>query len=126
MFKLIIFGTSTFRDYDLLEVKADYFLSNKDNVEIISGGQRSITKKTGYMYGADFFGELYAAYRGYPIRVFEADWEAYGKPAGPIRNEQMGAYGDAGLGFWNGFSIGTANMISILERLKKPCRVVRY
>jgi len=126
MFKLIIFGTSTFRNYDLLEERTTYFLSRYSNIEIISGGQCSIVKRTGEMYGADFFGELYAAYHDYPVHVFEADWDAYGKSAGPIRNEEMGAYGDAGLGFWNGFSKGTANMISILERLKKPCRMVRY
>lgn len=39
--------------------------------------------------GADRGAALWAEYRGIPIRCFPADWERYGKSAGPMRNEDM-------------------------------------
>ena len=54
-------------------------------IEIISGGAN----------GADRFGEFYAGDSGVPLKVFPAEWDKYGKAAGPIRNAQMAQYADA-------------------------------
>ena len=45
-----------------------------------------------------------------PIKVFEADWIKYGKPAGPIRNALMASYADALIAIDSGGS-GTRDMI---------------
>jgi len=66
--------------------------------EIISGGAR----------GADAMGENYAKAMGIPLRVFPANWNKYGKKAGPIRNEKMASTADAVLLFPGG--AGTADM----------------
>jgi len=66
--------------------------------EIVSGGAT----------GADAEGELWAELSGIPVRKFEADWQAHGRAAGPIRNEQMAKYADA-LALFPGGK-GTASM----------------
>lgn len=39
--------------------------------------------------GADELAKEYAVVKNIPYRVFKADWDLYGKKAGPIRNEEM-------------------------------------
>ena len=50
---------------------------------------------SGCAKGADTFGELTAKTLNIPVKKFPANWELYGKAAGPIRNEQMANYSDA-------------------------------
>jgi len=45
----------------------------------------------------------------YPYTVFNAQWDKYGKAAGPIRNGHMASYADALIALPGGK--GTANMI---------------
>lgn len=51
---------------------------------------------------------------------FRAEWDKYGKAAGPKRNELMAEYGDALLLIWDGESRGSRNMRSNMKRLGKP------
>lgn len=44
--------------------------------------------------GADLFAELIAQKCGIPLIRIEADWDRYGKPAGPIRNRDIAQYCD--------------------------------
>jgi hypothetical protein len=39
--------------------------------------------------GADRLAGEWAASRGIPVEVHPADWQKYGRAAGPIRNQQM-------------------------------------
>jgi hypothetical protein len=39
--------------------------------------------------GADTIAGEYAKINGFPCEVYEADWAAHGRAAGPIRNRQM-------------------------------------
>lgn len=55
--------------------------------------------------------ESLSGFRHVDITEFEADWEEYGKSAGPIRNKEMAKYGDALIAIWDGESSGTKNMI---------------
>lgn len=119
MFKLIIAGTRTFDDYELLRRHTDYLLSNiKDEIEIVSGHAR----------GADSLGERYAKERGFQLKLFPADWERYGKTAGFRRNTQMAQYADALLVFYDGVSHGTAHMIRTMKETKPtaPIRIKYY
>lgn len=83
--RLVIAGG---RDYTL--TRADYVsldaLAVKLGVaEVVSGGAK----------GADAGGEDWAKSRGFPVRLFPAQWKRYGKRAGPIRNREMAEYADA-------------------------------
>lgn len=116
MFKVIVAGSREFDDYPLLKKKLDFFLQNREEIEIISGCAR----------GADRLGERYAKEKGLWLRKFPADWEKHGKKAGYLRNEQMAKYADVAVVFWDGKSYGTKHMIDLCEKMVIPCRVVVY
>lgn len=83
-------------------------LHNTD-VEIISGGAR----------GSDKMGEKFAKKYNCKLTIFPADWGAYGKKAGYIRNKEMATYAKEENGiliaFWDGQSKGTKHMIDIAK-----------
>ncbi len=51
---------------------------------------------------------------------FNADWDRYGRSAGPKRNAQMAKYGDALLLIWDGKSKGSLSMKNEILKLNKP------
>lgn len=117
MFKVIIAGTRTFDDYEALKAYADYKLGQiKEDIEIVSGGAT----------GADALGERYAKEKGYIIKLFPADWNRYGKKAGPLRNKQMADYADALIVFWDGSSRGAKNMLEIAREQGLKIGIYKY
>jgi hypothetical protein len=68
--------------------------------------------------GADTHGRAWAEFRGIPIKFFPAEWDAYGKQAGPIRNTKMAENADALILVWNGRSPGSASMLKIAKIYK--------
>lgn len=117
MFKVVIAGSRSFNDYEKLKSFCDSVLSNKEDVEIVSGC---------CIRGADRFGELYAKEKNFCLTLFPADWGKYNKSAGVIRNKEMADYADALIVFWDGVSKGTENMIKMAEKKNlsiKVCRV---
>ena len=113
--KVIIAGSRTFNNYDLLcETMAHLLDNGLITHEIVCGGAR----------GTDELGARWAKAVNIPIKYFYADWNKYGKAAGPIRNEQMGNYADYLIAFWNGISPGTKNMIDTMKKLNKHGKVV--
>ena len=118
-FRVIIAGTRSFNDYELLRDSCNNLLSEKQRthtVVVISGTAR----------GADQMGERYARERGFQLRRFPADWEQYGKSAGHIRNAKMADNADALIAFWDGESKGTKNMIDNARRKGLAVRVIQY
>lgn len=75
--------------------------------------------------GADTLGEVWALSRGIDVAEFPADWNRYGKRAGPVRNEQMGDYADMAICFWDGKSYGTKHMIDYMKSLGKNT-IIKY
>lgn len=126
MYKVIIAGGRDFDDYGMLMVRCDCILEGKGDIEVVSGKQMSTDPKTGHKYGADYYGERYATSRGYAIKPFPAEWDKYGKMAGPIRNALMADYARALIAFWDGKTKGTKNMILKMKLLNKPVWVVKY
>jgi YspA, cpYpsA-related SLOG family len=117
MFKVIVAGSRSFNNYDLLKKTLDYLLQNKlPNVEIVSGGAR----------GADKLGERYAAENNLKIKQFIPDWDAYGKSAGYRRNVEMAKYSDACVCFWDGMSRGTNHMIDIAKKEGIKLKIIYY
>ena len=118
-YQVIIAGSRFFADYDKLAFLCDNFL--RKNVM-----SRKITILSGGAQGSDTLGEQYAQAKGYGLKRFPADWEQYGKAAGPIRNAQMAKVADALIAFWDGNSRGTQNMIDLARLKPLPFRVVRF
>lgn len=78
---------------------------------------------SGDCVGADQLGERFAKENGFAVEHFPADWQAFGKSAGPIRNRQMADAADYVICFWDGKSRGTASMINYAKKLGKPVKV---
>ena len=120
MNRIIVCGTRDFNDSNLVYTTLDVVIRDNTNVEIISGMCR----------GADRIGEEYAKTRNIPLKVFPADWNKYGRAAGPIRNKQMLDYAleesAVVVAFWDGKSRGTANMIRSAKNAGADVRVVYY
>lgn len=106
--KIIIAGSRTFNDYNLLKFTLDTLIRKypkEDKLTFISGTAR----------GADTLGEHYAESIGAEVLRFPADWDRYGKSAGYIRNAEMGKVADTLVAFWDYKSAGTRNMIEIMK-----------
>lgn len=88
-------------------------------------GQKITEVVCGLARGADTFGRKWAMCEAnLPVSDFPADWETYGKGAGPIRNGQMADYADGLIAFqWDG-SRGTANMVEQMQNRNKPVYVI--
>lgn len=130
-YRIIIAGGRDFDNYTKLkEVLSEYILdiclesNNADlpiKIEIVSGKAR----------GADSLGEAFAREFDYDVVEFPADWNKYGKSAGPIRNREMAKYAaeaDKGVlfAFWDGESKGTKNMIDLAIDYGLEGHIIRY
>lgn len=113
-YKWIVAGSRTFQNYLLLCKELDKIKEQID--EIVCGEAR----------GADTLGRTYAYDNDILIKSYPADWERYGKSAGFVRNEEMAAYADKAIIFWDGKSVGSKDMIDKMEKLGKEVRVVYY
>ena len=99
--KIIIAGSR-----NMVPIKEDWVLLDRLLIEM------SITEiVSGCAKGADTFGEEWADDQRLPVKKFPADWDKYGKNAGPIRNKQMAEYADGLVAFRFKNSKGTTNMI---------------
>lgn len=111
--RIIVAGSRTCSDYKLIsKVLSKYVKTCIDNgihPEFVSGGCR----------GVDTIAEMFCKQNNYPIKVFKADWERYGKRAGYLRNKQMADYaaetGGILIAFWDGESRGTKMMIKLAK-----------
>jgi hypothetical protein len=70
--------------------------------EIIQGGAT----------GADFLACRFADFKNIPVRTFTAEWDRFGKAAGPIRNRRMLEEGNPDLVVAFPGGTGTADMVS--------------
>jgi hypothetical protein len=121
MIRVIIAGGRDFHDYPRLKAYMDCLLEPiTEPVEIVSGGAN----------GADSLGERYARESGYKLKRFPANWDKYGKAAGPIRNKEMALYAAEVTGvlvaFWDGESRGTYDMITRAEEYNLQVHTPRY
>ena len=112
--KLIIAGSRTFTDYQLL---CQTLAPERHRItEVLHGGAR----------GADQLGFRWALKHHIRSRCFAADWERLGRSAGRRRNHQMAQAGDLLIAFWDGRSPSTRHIISCMQQLGKPVVVVRF
>lgn len=117
--KVIIAGTR-YKDADQRVPFDDYNLV----AEAVARSGFNITEVvSGCAIGADRLGERWAASNSIPVKEMPAtpaDWDQYGKAAGPMRNRRMAEYADAAIVVWDGKSPGSRNMVENMIRRKKP------
>lgn len=100
--KLIVAGSRSIRDKQTVRYAiedADLIFGPVDR--IIHGGAR----------GVDSLADDIARAKGFKVTVFEAEWDKYGKAAGPVRNRHMAKEADALVAIWDGESPGTKDMM---------------
>ncbi len=114
--KIVVSGCRDFNNYDIAKRFIDACISRvrkEHELVFISGGCQ----------GADMLGERYARENGITIERYEAEWDKYGKAAGPIRNKQMAQVCDYVICFWDGKSRGTKTMVEFAEQFGKTIRI---
>lgn len=112
--RVIIAGCRDIYDYDLLLEAIR--TSNFNITTVISGGAS----------GVDALGERYAQEMDIPLKVYKADWERYGKAAGPMRNKKMAEAADAVIAIWDGESRGTFNMMQTATKMGLAVHLCRW
>jgi len=114
--KVVIAGSRDYNNYDEAKQYIDFCLSNirnENNIIIVSGCAT----------GADTIGERYAKENGLIVEKYPANWQKYGKSAGPRRNKYMAEISDYIICFWNGQSKGTKSLIGYAKMYNKPIRI---
>ncbi|MBR7131946.1 MAG: DUF2493 domain-containing protein [Clostridia bacterium] len=114
--KIVVAGCRDYQDYEQAKEYIDFCISNikkKYTLVFVSGG----------CAGADMLGERYARENGYEIERYPAEWEKYGRSAGPKRNEQMAKAADFVICFWDGQSRGTKTMIEFARQMGKRVKI---
>ncbi len=108
MSKIIIAGS---RDYNYM-FKLEELIeeSGFEITEVVCGMAR----------GVDELGFRWATLHNIPIKEFPADWNQYGKKAGPIRNKAMSEYADAAIILCYDDSKGSLNMEQCMLETNKP------
>lgn len=112
--RVIVGGTHTFDNYDLLKKALDKLLP-KVGVTILSA----------HNPGTDRMGEKYAFERMLPYQIYHLDPKLKDKDI-PTRNEEMARNADAAILFWDRGCRQTGNLIMLLKKHKIKLRVIRY
>jgi hypothetical protein len=104
--RTIIAGSRYFTDMPTLEKAIED--SGFDITEVVCGCAR----------GVDTLGKEWAENYGVQVALFPADWQKFGKAAGPIRNQEMAEYGDSLILLWNPESSrGSRSMLREAKKL---------
>lgn len=112
--KLAIVGSRDFNNYELLKSTILGKFNLSDINEIVSGGAR----------GADTLADKFSEEFDIDMVVFEAEWDKYGRSAGPKRNKMIVEYCDELIAFWDGKSTGTNHSITYAKSLNKKVDVI--
>jgi len=115
--RLLVCGDRNWRDRQMVYDE----ISALDNIECVIEGEAK---------GADTFARYTAEYLGIPVLKFPAQWEKYGRQAGPLRNREMLLHGMPThvLAFHDNISIsrGTKDMVNRALKVKLPVKIVGH
>ena len=110
--KVAIVGS---RGYSNLDEVVRYVAQLPRDTIVITGGAE----------GVDLTAERAARELSIDVDVYLADWDRYGKAAGPIRNQKIVDECDRLVAFYDGTSPGTKNVISLASKAGKLDKVFR-
>lgn len=114
MAKIVVAGGRTYTNTGMVFICLEDIVQ-KDDV-IISGHAK----------GVDMMGEFYAQKNNLVCEIYPAEWDKYGRSAGPRRNEKMAQIADKVVVFWDFKSRGTKNMIDMAKKYKKELFIFDY
>lgn len=124
-FYLLVAGSRTFNDYELMNRKLAKILDR------VGTEYASIVLVHGGAKGADTIAKQIAIDSGWEIVEFKADWDKFGKSAGYRRNRAMHEFiakhkARGCVCFWDGKSRGTTHNFSLAKEFNTPLRVIRF
>lgn len=104
-------------EYDKLQERAYELLCRNipaNATEIVSGGA----------VGIDSLAEVYAKNNHLPTKIFKPDYAKYGRRAPIVRNDEIIAYAQYVLAFWDGQSHGTAYTVAACIKEGVPVKII--
>ena len=116
-YRVLITGSRNWTDEKKIEraIQASTLGRSKSRTVVVHGAAK----------GADRIAGAIAEEMGLHVEAYPADWDMYGKSAGPIRNQQMVELGaDVCLAFPLGESRGTRHCMQAAE--KAGIEVINY
>lgn len=119
--KIVIAGSRTIEDPEFVFFYIEQGLNILKRLEI-----ECTEVVSGVARGVDIIGEKWANKNNILISRHYANWEKEGRAAGPIRNEKMAIYTDAGIILNENNSRGAANMAACLLKHNKPHIVFEF
>ena len=119
--RVIIAGGRDFDDYEYMSTKLNELFKdpntfNNKTIKVISGMAK----------GADFLAIRYADENKLTKILFPANWKAYPRIAGFLRNNDMLSIATHLIAFWDGKSSGTKHMIDITQEKGIPTWIFKY
>lgn len=100
--RVLVCGGRDFADYDLLKTTLSALQITRGRFALVIHGAAR---------GADRMAGTYAERHDIPCHEYPADWQAHGKAAGPLRNQQMLKLGKPDLVVAFAGGRGTADMV---------------
>lgn len=113
-----IAGPRDYTDNEFVINILDGLLSN-----IVTKHNRRVHIIEGGAYGVDALAKSYALQNKLPYTEVKADWDKYGRSAGPRRNQKMAKMSDYCIVFYKG-TRGSASMIAEALKQNVPVYVV--
>lgn len=93
-------------------------------VKVVSSHEGGIEKiVSGGATGADTLAKWYAGKYGIPFEEFPANWDRFGRAAGPMRNKQIVEAADIMIAFMAKRSKGTRNAVDQMIKAGKPIHI---
>ena len=120
-YRVIVAGSRTFLDYDLMCRELDNLFWISPEFE-----NRDIKIVSGMADGADTLAIRYADEHQLTKILFPANWKSYKRIAGFLRNEDMLSVATHLVVFWDGKSSGTRHMIEIAKAKGIPVWGLKY
>ena len=123
--KVCVCGGRDYDDQEYIFSVLDDLHAEKPITLLIQGAQKRYDKELKRYVGADYHAKMWAKSRKVPFKEFKADWDKYGRSAGPKRNEKMAKESGMQLcvafprenGTWGN---GTVDMIGRARQMNVP------
>ena len=115
--KITVGGCRDFSDSEYIFKCLDEYIKELCDEEIII--------ISGHCSGVDAIAEKYAEIKGFKTMIFPAEWDKYGRAAGPARNKKMVEASDIVIAFWDEKSKGTKSLINLAKKSGKALKIYK-
>lgn len=115
--KIAIGGCRDFNDREYIFKFLDQYIKELRYEEIII--------ISGHCCGVDAIAEEYAEIKKFKTMIFPAEWDKFGRAAGPARNKKMVEASDIVIAFWDEKSKGTKSLISLAKKMGKALEICK-